>query len=440
MFSVKFVPNVFAFYDRTGIQNYLQNQASLGWHLEETGVWLWKFRRGEKKQVHYTVTYHGKIEPDDPAFDARMELFAAYCAHGGWELAADNARMQIFRSEAEDVTPIETDAMMEVENIHRAAKKSLLYPRVCNILSAVLLIAGFVMQLDTMPLFVLLSASTILYTISLLLLLLAPLTELIAYFSWYHKAKRTAAQEDRFLPTGGTRLHGGLRIALYLAAVSFLFSISLQVGLAILVGGAVALIGTLLVIKNDKRMRKEGYPLFEKRVYTVILSVIVMLSAVFIASLLTEFTDNGSQIPYAAPLHIHHLDGSPQEHRDFRCSVEEDVFVKQSIVICSPEEDSLVYHIVDVKAGIAYGLMLNYYLRMYEDPIYEKLADEGFDPTFRETDATAWGANAAYYLYNKKLGGNIYVLCYDSRILYISYTQEFTPERIETVKQLLELR
>ena len=116
------------------------------------------------------------------------------------------------------------------------------------------------------------------------------------------------------------------------------------------------------------------------------------------------------------------------------------MFCRQSIVICSPEEDSLVYHIVDVKTGVAYGLMLNYYLRMYDDPIYEKLADEGFDPTFRETDATAWGANTAYYLYNKKLGGNIYVLCYDSRILYISYTQNFTPEGIETVKQLLELR
>jgi hypothetical protein len=77
---------------------------------------------------------------------------------------------------------------------------------------------------------------------------------------------------------------------------------------------------------------------------------------------------------------------------------------------------------------------------MYEDPIYDKMAGEGFDPTFRETNAAVWGANAAYYLYNEKLGGNIYVLCYDSRILYISYTQDLTPDRIETVKQLLELR
>ena len=440
MLSVKFIPNVFAFYDRTGIQAFLEKQASRGWHLENAGILFWKFRRTEAKTVHYSVTYQGKLEPDDPAADARNQLFAEYCAHGGWELAADNARMQIFRSEAEDPTPIETDAMMEVENIHRAAKKSLLYPRVCNILSAVLLIAGFAMSLDTTPLFVLLSASAILYAISLLLLFLAPLAELIAYFSWYHKARHAAAQEDRFLPTGGTHLHGALRIALYLAAISLLLSIGLQAGIPMLIGGSVALIGTLLVIKNDKRMRKEGYPLFEKRVYTVILSVIVMLAAVFSASLLMELPLAGSQTRYEPPLHIHHLDGSPQEHRDFRCTVEEDVFIQRSIVICTPEEDSLVYHIVDVKTGVAYGLMLNYYLRMYEDPIYDKMAGEGFDPTFRETDATVWGANAAYYLYNEKLGGNIYVLCYDSRILYISYTQDLTPDRIETVKQLLELR
>lgn len=436
MHKVKYVPAMFAFYDRTGIERFLEKQAAHGWHLEETGSLIWKFRRGEQKTVHYAVTYHGKCEPDDPAFDARMELFAAYCAYGGWELAANNARMQIFRSEEEDPTPIETDALIEVENIHKAAKKSLLHPRICGILSAVLLIAGFMIRFGSMPLFVLLSVSTILYAVCLLLLLGSSL-EVIAYLVWYRNAKRAAQNENRFLPTGGTRLHCALRITLYLCVTCFVFSIGAQVGAAILIGGIIAYVGTVLVIKNDKRMRKAGYPLFEKRTYTVIFSVLVMLAAVFSSSLLMELQPDRSKTSYDAPLHICDLDGSSPDHKDFRCTIDEGALVSHAIVICSPGEDSLVYQILDVKAGIVYGIALDYYLQMYKDPIYQKLAGEVFDPTFQETDAKVWGANAAYYLYNSKLGGNHYILCYDSRIVYFSYTRELTPEQMEIVRERL---
>ena len=44
-------------YDYPYIQQQLSDQAASGWHLEKIGGILWKFRRGEPKQVRYEVTY-----------------------------------------------------------------------------------------------------------------------------------------------------------------------------------------------------------------------------------------------------------------------------------------------------------------------------------------------------------------------------------------------
>lgn len=439
MFSVKFIPNVFAFYDRTGIQAFLEKQASRGWHLENTGILFWKFRRTEAKTVHYSVTYQGKLEPDDPAADARNQLFAEYCAHGGWELAADNARMQIFRSEAEDPTPIETDAMMEVENIHRAAKKSVLAARIMNVITAVLLITAFVMRLWNMPLTLLLSASSVIYFVCLLLLFFVPLAEMVMYICWYRKARRAAGMDGSFVPTDGTRIHAVLRILLGILVLLLLLSFGAQLSLAMVIGGIILLAGAVLIIQNSKRMRENCYPAFENRTYTALLMVVLILVSVVATNILMNIQGHCSATPYDAPLHSYHMNSGAAVHDNCNSRVEDSLFVRQAIVACSADEERLVYNVADVKLGAAYGIALDNYLLMYEDPMYKKLLGEGFDPTFRETDATVWGANAAYYLYNEKLGGNIYILCYDSRILYISYTQDLTPDRIETVKQLLEL-
>ena len=57
MFAVKYIPDLFAFYDRTGIESYLQKQAKKGWHLEKVGPMFWKFRRGISETVRYCVVY-----------------------------------------------------------------------------------------------------------------------------------------------------------------------------------------------------------------------------------------------------------------------------------------------------------------------------------------------------------------------------------------------
>lgn len=56
----------FAFYDRTGIQAFLEKQAEKGWMFEKFGILGWKFRRIQPKKLHFAVTYFPKASQFDP--------------------------------------------------------------------------------------------------------------------------------------------------------------------------------------------------------------------------------------------------------------------------------------------------------------------------------------------------------------------------------------
>ena len=53
MKNVKRIFPAFSFYDRTGIQEFLEKKAEEGWMLEKLGGFNWKFRRMEPKKLHF---------------------------------------------------------------------------------------------------------------------------------------------------------------------------------------------------------------------------------------------------------------------------------------------------------------------------------------------------------------------------------------------------
>ena len=106
MKETKRVFMMYPFYDRTGLEAYLQKQADQGWILEEIGALGWRFRRTSKKTIHYAVTYFPKASSFDPGPSEQLKEFHEFCAHTGWQLAASNAQMQIFYNEKEYPIPI----------------------------------------------------------------------------------------------------------------------------------------------------------------------------------------------------------------------------------------------------------------------------------------------------------------------------------------------
>ena len=117
---------LFSMYDHTGMERHLEEMAVQGWMLEKTTGFGWVYRRCEARRVRYAVTYFPKASAYEPGPSEDKQIFQDYCAQAGWELVSDAAQMQIFRTEAENSLPIETDAAIQVDNIHRAMKRSFL--------------------------------------------------------------------------------------------------------------------------------------------------------------------------------------------------------------------------------------------------------------------------------------------------------------------------
>ena len=68
-------------------------------------------------------------------------------------------QMQVFYNENENPVPIETDPMLEVENIHRSVKKTVLVSYFLMMFFGLLLGASFVDTLISDPVYLLASAT-----------------------------------------------------------------------------------------------------------------------------------------------------------------------------------------------------------------------------------------------------------------------------------------
>ncbi len=144
------------------------------------------------RKLHFAVTYYPKASDYDPEPQEGQLIYRDYSAKNGWEIVCQSSKMQIFYSKEEDPVPMETDLLVEVQTIHRAAKKGLLTPYFILLAISVLQGILFVSRLLRDPVG-LLSETTNLATGAcwgMLFLLCA--VEVVGYFSWYRKAARAA--------------------------------------------------------------------------------------------------------------------------------------------------------------------------------------------------------------------------------------------------------
>ena len=112
----------------------------------------------------------------------------------GWELIASNAQMQIFCNRRKHPIPIETDPVIEVENIHKSVKKTMIPAYLSNLILAVMQIGLSAQRFSWDPLTELLSLPSMLATLFWCLDVFFWTILLGLYFSWHRKAK--AAAED----------------------------------------------------------------------------------------------------------------------------------------------------------------------------------------------------------------------------------------------------
>lgn len=456
---------LFSFYDHTGIEAYLERQAENGWMLDKTSAFGWRFRRIEPEKINFSVVYFSKASAFDPEPSEGQLCFQDFCEHTGWKLAASNAQMQIFYNEADNPTPISTDAAMEVAAVHESAKKSFL-PGYYLLMGAVVLQAGlFIWRLLSDPIEVLASNANLFSGMSWVLIALLSLVEIIGYFRWYRKAKEAAELNGSFVETKGHQNFQAAVLCFMFLAYAFLLipyggskwrliafvSIGIVLGIIAIIAAA------------SELMKKLKFSAKINRNITILLTLVVsfgfmgllLLSVVNrIFSFLPEKTpvdtyEYNGQIYHVyadeLPLTIEDLIVTDYDEYSYELyPLNQSVFVEQKEAIQCPRYDApaqpeLEYSVTTIKAPLLYGWCKTALLKDFAHNYGRPAPEDDMWKEHIEIDAVPWGANEAYQL---KRGGEPqmrFLLCYDNRIVEINFEHDWklTAEQMKVIGEKL---
>lgn len=438
----------FTFYDRSGIERDLEEQAAQGWMLEKTSAAGWIYRRIEPAKIHFSVVYFPAASAFDPHPSEEQERFFEFCEYTGWELVASNAQLQIFCNRNEDPVPIETDPVIELENIHASVKKTVLPMYLVNLVLAFMQI-GLAMQRFSMdPIGELANLSAILSLAFWVMVIFFDAAQLFFYYRWLHKAK-AAAEDGHFLETKSTdRFQLTVVILSSLAVVFMLMSFG---GGGMIMAGVLMTVGIIgsafLLTKLTNHLKKKNYSAKKNMFITyaaaipigmVICGVVLYL----MVSIHLKDRDRGNaagSYEFRGWTYYVYNDPIPLKVEDL---IETDydgysyeIFTNESSPLLSRfearqktrhdalAEPEMQYRIIEVKVSFLYDwvekLMLDEFDHNYaypeDDPAWEEHVIVGHEP---------WEAERVYQLY---LGGEEhyrYLLCYEKHIIEIDLDWE----------------
>ncbi len=206
----------FAYYDRTAMQDFLEQKALEGWQLHKREFASdWVFKPIEPKKLHYAITYLPQFSNEDSfLLSENKKEYLDFCAEQGWQFACAHKNMVIFFSEEEDPVPFETDPEVELASIHKSMIKRCL--PTC--------IVAFVISVSIILILLLTDISSKVSAIGLAVLLISPLgnvAEFVSYLRWRKKALAAAATGKFSRSDTVDVLVVAVAIALVIAAVAF---------------------------------------------------------------------------------------------------------------------------------------------------------------------------------------------------------------------------
>ena len=461
----KFVPMLFSFYDRTGIEKDLEKRARKGWMLEKITALGWKFRREEPREVNYTVCYFPGASPYDPEPSEAELIFLDFCRHTGWEMTVSNGQMKVFHNENPDPVPIETDPLLELENIHASVKKTFLPIYIMDLILAIMQIGLFVGRVHTSFIGTFSMDWQFFGVLWWPFLLILCVVELLRYYLWRRRAIRVAYEDGRFLDTPNT---AGFQCAVVVTSIGALILMILSVGDSLValmmlgvIGGIFAITALVVFLTNVMKRRKVSAAAnhWISVAIGVVLSLVLTFGLIFgILSRITAINYDDSAVgtyQYKGdsyniyrdeiPLKIEDLMETDYEEYNYYLQWdEESIFLSKVEAMQRPrydalEEPRMSYTIVDVKWKIFYNACLNDMLDDYEGWSSEDIYGNVFHDSFILADAAPWGAEKVYQL---KQGGademsQSYILCYPGKLVKIQFDWEVTPEQMGKIGTML---
>ena len=441
-------------FDTTGIQAFLEKQAREGWMLEKAGGAIWQFRRIEPKNIHFSVVFFPNASGFDPAPSEAQQSFFDFCEHTGWMLASSDGKRQIFYNEAADPTPIETDAALEVDTIHKAAKKD--YLPSCLAFLAILLME-FLSEfrfMSTDPIAVLSNNFSLFAGIDTLLTLLMLGIELGSYYLWYHRA-RAAAELGTFKAPPSSLARRMTVFCLIFSLIGFgaaqFFGskgVSSNAALTALITLAGVGLIAALVIGASKWMKRKQFSAKRNRAVTIALAVVcswlLVIGAVtaivrydcFAASEKTpaetyEYKGHTIEVYHdKLPLTVEELMDPGYDAYSYEAyDVQESVLLKYEEASQAPRKDALkepqlFYSVTTVKTPLLYKWCKEAAIQdvstLTGHPRPNSEGEDSLDQ-FVPTDPSPWKAKEAYQRVFDGEKKTWFVLCYDSRIVRIIF-------------------
>lgn len=426
----------FSFYDRTGIEAYLEKQALKGWQLCKIKGPVWHFERIEPQRLHFAVAYLPAASLYDPEPTDAQKQFAAFCEHTGWQQAAYNGEMQIFYHAGEDPVPIETDALVEIESIHRAMKKSYLRSMFLLMFVGILQMAMFISDWFKSPIRVLTETATQYRGLMALILLFITGVEIGGYYLWRRRAIKAAETDGSFIKTRGHQRLQWLMLCFAVALLIYVLNTFQRsaTGLVIFVILYVLLI-VFLVQLVTWWLKKKKVSGEVNKTLTIMASVILSMVMIGILPFLNlsvlfpDRTPENTQV--SAPLlPSDYFDVEPVEY-DIDLDKAHSPLLKRSTYYISPmpigrENPGVVYVIYDTKLDWAYDICLN-----------QLLTDE---QSYQPIDAQDFAAQTVYrQCWNDQpVVNGAYIVCYEDRIVLLRAGTELTGEQMQRIAEKIK--
>lgn len=433
----------FSFYDRTGIEKYLEKQALKGWRLCKIKGPLWCFEKTAPAQVHYSVAYLPAASAYDPEPTEAQKQFADFCAHTGWQQAACSGEMQVFYHEGEEPVPIETDALLEMENIHRAMKKNYL-PSMCLLFFVgVMQMAMFISDWTKSHIRVLTETAAQFRGVMALILLIMTSVEIGGYFIWRHRAMKAAETDGSFIKTRG---HQRLQwLMLSFAVVLLIYTLSTfqrsAAGLAVFSILYVLLIFMLVqgVTAFLKKRKVSGETNKTLTIMAAVVLSVVMIGILPFLGLSGFFQDRKPEnVAVEAPLlPSDYFDVEPTEY-DIDLNEAHSPLLKRSTYYISPmpigrESPGVVYVIYDTQFDWAYDICLHQLLTDRQERSDQ--TDRAYMESYRPIDAMDFAAEVVYRQYwgEQPIVNGAYIVCYEDRIVLLRAGTELTGEQMRRI-------
>lgn len=456
---------VFSFMDYTGIAAHLTEMAEKGWLVEKLSNFGWTYRKIEPKKLTFYVSYFPKASEFDPEPTEAQKTFFDFCRHTGWELAATSAQMQIFYNEQENPVPIETDPVVEVATIHQAAKKSFFPTHIVLLLLSVWNGFLFVSRLLGDFIGLLSSTSNLISGFAFTMVFVVCVMELSAYYIWYAKAKKAAA-DGKFVKAYSTsRLQRVILAAVFIGYVYWIITeVILGSALKKTVGTAMIFyMAALIILVNaiKQLLKHKNVPRNINRVVTMSASFLlsfcmmgVITFSVLRASQNGFFDRDKETYEYNGATFTVYKDELPLTVEDMldiqyagyikERRSDESLLLGQFVMHQRPRFDAehftqipgLEYTITEVKLPSIYEFCKNSLLNEKQDKVTDGQID--FYDHYEPVDPTPWNADEAYRLY-WSYGHFIdrYLLCYEKRIVEITFDWEPTAEQMAIVAERL---